>query len=138
MKFFGHRGASALEAENTLASLHRALAESDGAEFDVQRTCDGVLVVLHDDTLARTAVAWDARHHLSEADYYARVDANVDTLTWEEVRAIRVGRCARGRIFGGAKHFLLSKMSSSSSSFHDHQHRVIIASRSSPVCVFCA
>ena len=92
MKLYGHRGASALEAENTFMSLHRALTECDGAEFDVQRTSDGVLVVLHDDTLARTAVPWSENHELSEAQYHARIHTNVDKLTWEEVSAIRVGR----------------------------------------------
>jgi glycerophosphoryl diester phosphodiesterase len=92
MKLFGHRGASAREAENTFAALHRALTESDGAEFDVQRTCDGVLVVLHDDTLARTAVAWDLSHYLSEAEYYAVVNAPVNTIAWATLRTIRVGQ----------------------------------------------
>jgi len=91
MKFFGHRGASAREAENTLASLSRALAESDGAEFDVQRTSDNVLVVLHDDTLARTAVAWNNNNSLSEAEYFEVVNTPVNLLSWATVRSIRVG-----------------------------------------------
>ena len=92
MKFFGHRGASAREAENTLASLSRALAESDGAEFDVQRTSDNVLVVLHDDTLARTAVAWNNNNSLSEAEYFEVVNTPVNLLSWATVRSIRVGK----------------------------------------------
>jgi len=92
MKFFGHRGASAREAENTLISLSRALAESDGAEFDVQRTSDNVLVVLHDDTLARTAVAWDSNHNLSESEYFEVVNTPVNLLSWATVRSIRVGK----------------------------------------------
>lgn len=54
-RFFGHRGARALAPENTLASLHRAIADgADGLEFDVRATADGVLVLLHDATLDRT------------------------------------------------------------------------------------
>lgn len=51
----GHRGASAYAPENTLPAFVAA-AERGAAfvEFDVQRSSDGVLVVIHDETLART------------------------------------------------------------------------------------
>ncbi len=51
---FAHRGASALEPENTLAAFARA-AElgADGIELDVQLTRDGIAVVLHDPALYR-------------------------------------------------------------------------------------
>ncbi|MSP92039.1 MAG: glycerophosphodiester phosphodiesterase [Myxococcales bacterium] len=50
----GHRGARRLAPENTLDSLRIALEEgADGVEFDVQRTCDGELVLFHDDHLGR-------------------------------------------------------------------------------------
>lgn len=52
----GHRGASAYAPENTLASFDLAL--SLGAhylELDVHMSRDGVLVVVHDPTLDRTA-----------------------------------------------------------------------------------
>ncbi|WP_037668626.1 glycerophosphodiester phosphodiesterase family protein [Streptomyces griseus] len=50
-----HRGASALAPENTLAAVDKA-AELGVAwvENDVQRTRDGELVVIHDDSLRRT------------------------------------------------------------------------------------
>ncbi|MEO5579553.1 MAG: glycerophosphodiester phosphodiesterase [Gemmatimonadaceae bacterium] len=51
-----HRGSSYAAPEHTLAAYD--LAISDGADFieqDVQRTRDGVLVVIHDATLDRTA-----------------------------------------------------------------------------------
>lgn len=52
----GHRGASAVAPENTLAALDRALADgADGVEFDVRLARDGVPVVVHDATLGRTA-----------------------------------------------------------------------------------
>ncbi len=50
-----HRGASAYAPENTLAALRAAIEmRCDLAEVDVQRTRDGVLVLLHDTDLART------------------------------------------------------------------------------------
>lgn len=52
----GHRGASWDAPEHTIASWDRALADgADWLEFDLQRTADSVLVVLHDETLDRTA-----------------------------------------------------------------------------------
>ena len=51
----GHRGASGLRPENTLAAF--ALARDlgvDGLEFDVRMSADGVPVVHHDPTLERT------------------------------------------------------------------------------------
>lgn len=52
----GHRGASALAPENTLTAFKRAIDDgADGIEFDVQLSKDGVVVVIHDATLERTA-----------------------------------------------------------------------------------
>jgi glycerophosphoryl diester phosphodiesterase len=51
----GHRGASAYAPENTIPAL--LLASEQGAtyvEYDLQPTKDGVLVLLHDETLERT------------------------------------------------------------------------------------
>lgn len=51
----GHRGAAGSAPENTLASMRWALAIGvDGVEFDVHRTRDGHLVVIHDATVDRT------------------------------------------------------------------------------------
>jgi len=51
----GHRGASAVAPENTVAAFERALADgADGVEFDVRLARDGVPVVIHDPTLRRT------------------------------------------------------------------------------------
>jgi glycerophosphoryl diester phosphodiesterase len=52
---FAHRGASAHAPENTLAAFQRAL--DDGApaiEFDVKLSRDGVVMVIHDQTVDRT------------------------------------------------------------------------------------
>ena len=51
----GHRGAAALEPENTLRSIRTALAMGVAAvEIDVQLTKDGELAVIHDGTVDRT------------------------------------------------------------------------------------
>lgn len=51
----GHRGAPFAAPENTLAAFRRALAAgADGIEADVQRSADGRLLLLHDDTVERT------------------------------------------------------------------------------------
>jgi glycerophosphoryl diester phosphodiesterase len=50
-----HRGAASLAPENTLAAARKALQlGADMWELDVSVTADGELVVLHDDSLART------------------------------------------------------------------------------------
>ena len=51
----GHRGTRALVDEDTLESL-KAAAEIgvDMLEFDIQQTQDGVLVIMHDETVDRT------------------------------------------------------------------------------------
>lgn len=54
----GHRGASAHAPENTLAAFRRAI--EDGAqllECDVHLSADGEVVVMHDETIDRTAAA---------------------------------------------------------------------------------
>lgn len=51
----GHRGAAGTHPENTLVAFQRALElGADGVEFDVHRTSDGHLVVIHDAFLHRT------------------------------------------------------------------------------------
>lgn len=52
----GHRGASGLAPEHTFPAYNLALKQgADYIEQDLQLTADGVLVVLHDETLDRTA-----------------------------------------------------------------------------------
>ena len=51
----GHRGASGLAPENTLAAFRRAISlGADGVEMDLQVTRDEAVVVIHDDRLDRT------------------------------------------------------------------------------------
>lgn len=71
-----HRGGAGLAPENTLAAFEMSHALGLRLlETDVQVTKDGVALAFHDATLARTA----------------GVDARVRDLTWEELRAVRVG-----------------------------------------------
>lgn len=52
----GHRGASSLVPENTIAAFRRAIVDgADGIEMDVRLAADGVPVVFHDAGLKRTA-----------------------------------------------------------------------------------
>jgi glycerophosphoryl diester phosphodiesterase len=51
-----HRGASATEAEHTLAAYRKALDDgADGLECDVRLTRDGILVCVHDRRVDRTS-----------------------------------------------------------------------------------
>ena len=70
-----HRGASADAPENTLAAFELAREQgADGIEFDVRLTADGVPVVIHDETLRRTASLDRAVGSLTSAEL-ARLDA---------------------------------------------------------------
>lgn len=72
----GHRGASAVAPENTMAAFREALAVgADGIEFDVRLTRDRVPVVIHDSTLRRTG----------------GVPHRVADLTWVEISKVDVG-----------------------------------------------
>ena len=76
MLIIGHRGASAVAPENTMAAFREALAVgADGIEFDVRLTRDGVPVVIHDSTLRRTG----------------GLSQRVADLTWDEISKVEVG-----------------------------------------------
>jgi glycerophosphoryl diester phosphodiesterase len=63
-----HRGASAIEAENTLPAFEAAIqAGADAVEFDVRMTADDEAVVLHDPDVARTTDGSGLVRHLSLA-----------------------------------------------------------------------
>lgn len=72
----GHRGASAVVPENTMAAFREAIAVgADGIEFDVRLASDGVPVVIHDGTLRRTG----------------GVNQRVADLRWDELNKVDVG-----------------------------------------------
>ncbi len=54
MFIVGHRGARALEPENTLAAVQRGFLCADYVEIDVRLSRDGIPVVIHDATVDRT------------------------------------------------------------------------------------
>ncbi|MEH7237004.1 glycerophosphodiester phosphodiesterase [Bacillus sp. JJ1562] len=54
-KIFGHRGSAGTHPENTMISFKEAASVgADGIELDIQMTKDGVIVVIHDETVKRT------------------------------------------------------------------------------------
>lgn len=58
VRIIAHRGARSLAPENTLSAAIKAFESSaDGWELDVAMSSDGILVLLHDDTLERTSDA---------------------------------------------------------------------------------
>lgn len=72
----GHRGASAVAPENTLAAFSRAMTDgADGIEFDVRLSRDRLPVVIHDANLNRTA----------------GVDRRVSDLSAKELQEIDAG-----------------------------------------------
>jgi glycerophosphoryl diester phosphodiesterase len=72
----GHRGASALAPENTLAAFSLAMEHgADGIEFDVRLSRDNVPVVIHDANLRRTGL----------------INRNVSELTARELQEVDVG-----------------------------------------------
>ncbi|MER6215008.1 glycerophosphodiester phosphodiesterase [Streptomyces sp. NPDC001272] len=83
---YAHRGASAYAPENTLASIDLAMRLGfTWVENDVQRTKDGELVVIHDDTLARTTDAeqvFPDRKPWRVKDFTAAEIARLDAGSW--------------------------------------------------------
>ncbi|WP_030858742.1 glycerophosphodiester phosphodiesterase [Streptomyces sp. NRRL S-37] len=81
-----HRGASAYAPENTLEAVDRAAALGvDWVENDVQRTRDGELVVLHDDSLRRTTDVEEVfpdRAPWKVKDFTAAEIARLDAGSW--------------------------------------------------------
>ncbi|MCX5196618.1 glycerophosphodiester phosphodiesterase family protein [Streptomyces sp. NBC_00249] len=83
---YAHRGASAYAPENTLESIDLAMWMGfDWVENDVQRTEDGELVVVHDDTLARTTNVEEVfpdRKPWRVKDFTAAEIARLDAGSW--------------------------------------------------------
>lgn len=91
----GHRGASTVAPENTLAAFSRAIRDgADGIEFDVRLSRDQVPVVIHDATLKRTGLT----------------DRLVCELTAAELCKINVGRWFAEHPQTGAQSFAGEKL----------------------------
>jgi glycerophosphoryl diester phosphodiesterase len=85
---FAHRGDSAYAPENTLEAAERGFAAgADAWELDVHRTRDGVPVVIHDETLARTT---DVARRF-DGDPRARLGYRVADFDLAEIRSLDAG-----------------------------------------------
>ena len=80
----GHRGASGVAPENTLASIRLALKQgADVIENDIMRTSDDQLVIMHDISLARTTDV--------EQVFPDRSPWNVSMFTLAEIKRLDAG-----------------------------------------------
>ncbi len=75
-----HRGGAGLAPENTLAAVSEAIRRDvKSIEVDVQRTSDGVLVIVHDTTVERTTngkgivgeLTWEEINHLDAGSHFS-------------------------------------------------------------------
>jgi glycerophosphoryl diester phosphodiesterase len=83
-----HRGASGTFPENTIAAFRAAIeAGAQMCELDVQRTRDGAIVVIHDDTVDRTT---DGQGAVAE-------------LTLAELKTLDAAVRFRGGVFKGER-----------------------------------
>ncbi len=91
----GHRGASGYEPENTLISFERAIElKADGIELDVHLSCDGELVVIHDETIDRTTNGKGEVYQMTLHDLKKiRIDNSVEIPTLIEVLELVNRRC---------------------------------------------
>ena len=95
VKIFGHRGFSAAYPENTMLAFEQALdAGCDGVEFDVQLTRDNVPVIIHDETLLRTA-----------GDPAAVRDLHFTELARRDVSGRFLGQCPAQRVPALSEYF---------------------------------
>jgi len=79
-----HRGASMLAPENTLAAAELANAhQALGFETDLRISLDGVPILMHDETLARTT-------NIAEV-FPERVDDRVSSFTSDELKQLNAG-----------------------------------------------
>jgi len=75
-QLIAHRGGPVYNPENSLAAFRYATEGGiDWIEFDVQRTQDGVLIVIHDETVDRTTNG----------------SGEVKNLTFDQIRALDAG-----------------------------------------------
>jgi len=98
MHMAGHRGASYTAPENTLAANRVAFEQgADGVEFDVHLSGDGVIFLLHDYTLSKTAsktcpetLCFEGG--MSQSEYLAKLEQQVSTLSYVDfIRHVDVG-----------------------------------------------
>ncbi len=92
--FLGHRGYSELYPENTMLAFKEAVeAGACGFELDVVKSADGVLFIMHDDTVDRTTdgtgkcseLTWDYIKTLDAGSYKDSAFAGVGVPSLEQV-----------------------------------------------------
>ena len=72
----GHRGASKIAPENTLKAFKEAIRlGADSIEFDVQKTLDGEIVIIHDENIQRIT----------------GIEGNVEEMTLDELKKLDFG-----------------------------------------------
>jgi glycerophosphoryl diester phosphodiesterase len=86
---FAHRGARGHAPENTLLALTLAFdLGADAVEFDVQRSADGQLVVIHDETVDRTTNGHGNVREMS-VDQLRALNADVRWNTRQRIPTLR-------------------------------------------------
>jgi glycerophosphoryl diester phosphodiesterase len=81
MKIIGHRGAAGLALENSRASLVAAIEQGvDMIEFDVRRTADDQLIVIHDKTTERVTEDNRLVRHQTLAELRESILSNGETF----------------------------------------------------------
>jgi glycerophosphoryl diester phosphodiesterase len=89
-RLMAHRGVSTLAPENTLASMQTAANLGVyGLETDITVSADGVLFLMHDNTLVRTTDVAQV--------FPTREEAPAETFTWAELSRLDAGRWFDGR-----------------------------------------
>ena len=94
MFIIGHRGARAVEPENTLRAMKTGMTCADYIEVDVRLSCEGIPVIMHDPMLDRTTNGTGPvnAHTLEELKSLdAGRGESIPTL--EEVCRLVSGRC---------------------------------------------
>jgi glycerophosphoryl diester phosphodiesterase len=88
-----HRGAAGLAPENTLAAIQKGLAhEAKYIEADIQRSADGVLLLIHDETVDRTTngrgavreLSWVEMSQLDAGSYFSPLFSGEPIPTLEQ------------------------------------------------------
>ena len=90
----GHRGAAGHAPENSLGAIQTGIALGvDFVEIDVRRTADGVLVILHDETVNRTTNGKGQIDRVSLQEAKQLNAGNGETIpTLEEAISVLAGR----------------------------------------------
>ena len=86
VEIVAHRGGYQLYPENTLAAFQACSGLVDRIELDVRTTADGELVVMHDETVNRTTVGYQA---ITNESGYALT--NVVDLTLAQLKTLDAG-----------------------------------------------